>query len=107
MNSEEKYYNTWIRVISKRYTQITIKRHIIHHAKQLNDKNTNSPLNWVASMYNLIRIFESVNRVKSTKPIEIYKLLKKYNKNPKLFTPPPGGRIPKSIKIRKVQANSK
>jgi len=58
-------------------------------------------------MYNLLRIYERVHGVKSTTAVELYKLWKKYNKNKRLFTVPPGGEIPKDIRIKKVEADSR
>ena len=107
MNLAEKFYNNWIKNIAKGDNPSSIKRHIIHHAKQLRDPKTNAPLSWAASMYNLLKIYEEVYNIKSTVPIQTYKLLKKYNKNPRLHTPPPGGNIPKNIKIQKVEADSR
>lgn len=106
MNSTEKYYSRWIKAIAKRSSSTRIKRHIIHHAKQLNDPNTNYPLSWVSSMYNLLNIYEAVHEVKSTIPIQVYKLLKKFNKNKRYNTAPPGNKIPKSVKIKKIKSNS-
>jgi hypothetical protein len=106
MNSTEKYYNRWIKNIAKRSSSARIKRHIIHHAKQLNDPKTNYALSWVSSMYNLLKIYETVHKVKSTVPIQIYKLEKKFNKNKLRNTPPPGNKIPKFVKVKKIKSNT-
>ncbi len=105
MNATEKYYEKWIRDIAKTDSATNIKRHIIHHAKDLNNPEKNNPISWAASMYNLLNIYESVHNVTSTTPIQVYKLLKKYNKNPKIHTPPPGNKIPKNVTIKKVRAS--
>ena len=111
MNATDKYYKKWIGDIAKYYrgkknATTIVKRHIIHHAKQLNDPKTNAPLSWAASMQNLLAVYGQIHCVKVTTPVLVYKLLKKYNKNPMRYTPPPGGAIPKTIMIKKVRANS-
>jgi len=107
MNSTESYYKKWIKKISKRTTPYKIKRHIIKHSKDLFNAEKNNPLSWVASAYNLLKIYEAVHKTKSTTEVQLYKLLKKYNKNPYLHTAPPGGKIPKSVRIKRVKPNSK
>ena len=106
MDTTEKYYIKWIKNIAKNESYRKIKRHIKHHAKDLDNPEKNNPLSWVASMYNLLEIYQTLYKIKSSIPLQIYKLLKKYNKNPKIHTPPPGGKIPKNVKIRKVKANT-
>ena len=106
MNTTEKYYEKWIKNIAKTTSVTNIKRHIIHHAKELNNPEKNNPISWAASMYNLLKIYQSIHGVKSDIPIQIYKLLKKYRKNPKIYTPPPGNRVPKNVKIKQVKSNT-
>lgn len=106
MSHAETYYKKWIKGIAKRTTPYKIKRHIVKHAKDLFNTEKNNPLSWAASAYNLLRIYEAVYKINSTNDVQLYKLLKKYNKNPYLHTPPPGGKIPKDIKVKKVAANS-
>ncbi len=84
-----------------------IKRHIIKHAKQLNDPSHNAPVSWAASMLNLLRTYEKIHGIQVTIPVQLYKLYKKYNKNPKRYSPPPGGKIPKGIKVKRVTASTK
>ncbi len=107
MNKTEKYYKRWLKDIAKTTSPRNIKGHITHHTKQLYDTKTNNPVSWVASMYNLLKIYELVHRVESTTSIQIYKLLKKYNKNPRTHTPPPGNKITKNVKIKKIPGNIK
>jgi hypothetical protein len=90
MDETEEYLKRWIKLIVKETSALRIKRHIIHHAKQLCDPNVNNPISWLASMYNLLEIYESIHKVKATPPIKIYKLLCKYNTNPRIYTTPPG-----------------
>lgn len=105
-NATEKYYKRWIKNIAKTDSATNIKRHIIHHSKDLNNPEKNNPLSWAASMYNLLEIYQSVHKVRSKTSIQIYKFLKKYNKNLRINTPPPGGKIPKGVKISKVKSNT-
>jgi hypothetical protein len=106
-NATEKYYRKWIKNIALSETKDNIRRHIKHHAKDLDNSEKNNPLSWVASMHNLLEIYESVYKINSTTEIQLYKLLKKYHKNPRIHTPPPGMKIPPNIKIKKVRASSK
>jgi len=96
MDATEKFYQKRINAIAKRSSDLRIKRHIIHHAKELtNPKVTKHKLSRVSSMYNLLKIYEAVHGIKSTIPIQTYKLLKKNKRTPRTSTPPPGGKIPK------------
>lgn len=107
MNRAEKYYEKWIKDIAKRTTKLGIKRHIINHARDLNNKNDNNPLRWAASMYNLLKTYEKIHRIELTPEIMLNRLLNKYNKNPYYYTPPPGKKIPRGIKVRKVKERTK
>lgn len=107
MDETEKYHKRWIKLIAKKTSELRIKRHIIHHAKQLCDPNVNNPISWPTSMYNLLEIYESIHKVKSTPQIKIYKLLSKYNTNKHIYITPPGGKIPKDIKIKEVIESTK
>ena len=88
-------------------SKLAIKRHIVRHAKDLNNENDNNPLSWAASMYNLLKTYEKIHRIKIIPEVRLHRLLNKYNKNPNYYTPPPGGKIPKGIKIKKVKAGTK
>ncbi|MBI3888640.1 hypothetical protein HY311_02505 [Candidatus Nomurabacteria bacterium] len=106
MDITESFHRKWIKKIAKRSSPVRIKRHIIHHAKQLSDSRHSNPKSWAASMHNLLKIYESVHKIKPVCEIQVYKLVKKYNKNPRTNTPPPGNKIPKGVKIREVKAGS-
>ncbi|MFZ1020073.1 MAG: hypothetical protein WAN61_03780 [Minisyncoccia bacterium] len=90
MDITEKYHKKWIRKIAKRSSPTRIKRHILKHAKELNDNKYNNPLAWASSMHNLLKIYESVHKIKPVYSIQVYKLLKKYNSSPRIHTPPLG-----------------
>jgi len=110
MNVTEKYYQKWINLIARRTTDLKIKRHIVKHAKELfdrSDEDYNNPLGWSTSMYNLIKIYESFHEVQSNTSLQLYRLLKKYYKNPRIHTPPPGNKIPKTVKVKEVKASTK
>ena len=102
MQNSEKYYEEWIKDISVVTTKDNIEDHLLHHVKELKDDENNEPLKWAASMYNLLKIYELINGVKSTTPIQIQRLLEKYNKDKKTYTPPPGGSIPNYINVEEV-----
>jgi hypothetical protein len=102
MNATEKYHKKWIKDIAKRTSPTRIKRHIIRHAKDVSNPRQNNPISWLSSMYNLIQIYEGVYNVKPNHSVQVYKLLLKYTKHPRNNTPPPGNKIPKSVKIKKV-----
>lgn len=107
MDETEKYHKKWIKLIAKETSELRIKRHIIYHAKQLCDPNVNNPISWLNSMYNLLEIYEIIHKVRPNPSIKIYKLLSKYNTNKRIYTTPPGGIIPKNIKIKKVEESAK
>ena len=103
MDATERYYRAWIKKISKRTDPKELEQHILHHAQQLiDDPYHNLPLNWVTSMHNLCAIYEAVNKVDSTVPAKIYKLGSKYWRSKDTRTLPPGGKIPKEVKLKFV-----
>ena|SRR5579864_7976034 len=103
MNSTERYQKKWIEAIAKRTTKTEIKEHIIKHAVELLDRHHpeyGDHLLWVSSMYNLIKIYEAVYRIKSKPEFQVYRLLRQYEKNKKSRTPPPGNQIPRTVKLK-------
>ena len=98
MNFTEKYYHRWIKDISKTTSKKEIRRHLRHHINEL-DSPFKNPENWLASMYNLLHIYENVHNVKSDTHRQLYKLGTKYYKN-EGWTPPPGRKIPKNVLLK-------
>lgn len=83
---KQKYLKKWLRAIVYDETPKTLKRHIVHHAKEIYEKN---PEEWLASMYNLIESFEIMHRAKPSVINRLKKLEKKYKTNPRRYTAPP------------------
>jgi len=103
MNNTEKYHKKWLKKIAKRTSKVKIKKHLVHHMSELLDPNNecySNHLIWVSSMYNLLKIFELVNRVESKPGFQLHRLLRSYEANKKTRTPPPGNKIPKNVKIK-------
>ena len=99
MDAMQNFHQKWIKKIAKRSSLKRIKSHIFHHVKELNNPSKNEPVLWASSMYNLLSIYESVHKIKPNKKVQISRLLHKYNKNPRVYTSPPGNKIPKNIKL--------
>ena len=102
----DRYYRRWIRNISKRVTPGEIEKHIIYHAHDLQDTTRNLPHSWLASMINLLNVYQEVHRFRSTTPEQLYKIGNKYFKY-KGWTPPPGGKIPKNVRLTQIQLGKK
>jgi hypothetical protein len=83
---KKKYLKQWIREITKDETSLSIRRHIIKHAKEIFEKN---PKEWSASMRNLIEVYEVMNKIRPSEKLRLVKLHKKYLRNPKRYTSPP------------------
>lgn len=85
---QEKYLSKWISNITKnkKNTKLSVKRHIVYHAKQIFIKD---PKLWSASMRNLIEIYENLYNTKPSVKTRLERLENKYKKNPKRYTPPP------------------
>lgn len=86
MKKHRRYLNQWIKLITKDETDLSIKRHIVRHAKEIYQKESQS---WSDSMRNLVEIYERKCRVKPSLLRQIKKLENKYKKNPKRYTSPP------------------
>ncbi len=83
---QEKYYRKWIKETIKDETELSLKKHIVHHAKEVYKKD---PKEWIASMKNLVYAFEIMYKLKSSVALQLKKLDDKYKKNSKRYTPPP------------------
>ena len=85
---KELYLKKWIcRIVNNPiHTEDEIKKHIIHHAKQI---HTRDPKLWSASMRNMLEIFENLHNIKPSIDIQIERLQNKFDKNKKTHTPPP------------------
>ncbi|MBT4277155.1 hypothetical protein HOD96_00185 [Candidatus Falkowbacteria bacterium] len=83
---KRKYLTKWIKDISKDETDLSLKRHIVKHAKEIFE---NDPKKWAASMRNLIEIFEAKYKIKPSIDLQLERLEEKYKKNPKRYTDPP------------------
>lgn len=88
INKNDKFLARWIKKISKdkNMTELGVKRHIVKHAKEVFKKD---PKLWVASMRNMVEIFEAMYRIKPSSALQIGQLENKYNKNKNYYTPPP------------------
>lgn len=83
---QNKYLQRWIKKISKTETELSIKRHIVRHAKEIYEKN---PDKWSASMKNLVEIFDEMHKIKPDIKFRLDRLENKYHKNKKRYTTPP------------------
>ena len=86
VEQQEAFLAAWLEAVSADETDVTIKRHIVHHAKEIYEK---TPEEWAASMRNLVDIFEHMNKISPPTHARLGKLLKKYRSNPRRYTPPP------------------
>ena len=99
-SASETYWDEWITESARRTSPLMIKRHIIKHAKELTSLKKDALAGWAASMHNLVRTFEKIHGVEGIIAIRLAKLYKKYNKNRKRYSPPPGGKIPERVKMQ-------
>lgn len=83
---QEKYYRKWIKEIADCETKLSLKRHIVRHAKEIYDKNSKE---WSTSMKNLLESFNEMNQIDTTTAMCLKKLENKYKTNPRRYTPPP------------------
>lgn len=81
-----EYLRKWIREISKIETELSLKRHIVRHAKEVYKKDPNK---WSASMKNLVEIFDEMYKTKSDINLRLDRLENKLKKNKRRYTPPP------------------
>lgn len=102
MTPTERYYRRWIKEIAKRVTPGEIEKHIVYHSHDLRDPSRNLPQSWLASMYNLLAIYEAVHDTSVSTADRVYKLGNKYFKY-KGWTPPPGGKIPENVALRHLK----
>lgn len=79
----------YLKKISKDSSILAIKRHINKHAKEIFGEA--SPKEWIASMRNLVDIYEHQNKLKSNSDLRLHRLYHKWLKNKKYYTSPPKG----------------
>jgi hypothetical protein len=81
------FLNKWIRELTKDETRLSLRRHVVRHAKEIYGKD---PKEWIASMRNLTDAYEVLCKVKQPSTLlRIQKLYNKYKKNPRRYTAPP------------------
>ncbi|KPJ70421.1 hypothetical protein AMJ51_01935 [Microgenomates bacterium DG_75] len=83
-----RYYRQWIKNMAKKgfAHESNTKAHIKKHVEEIESKD---PEIWVASMKNLIDIFEEVFKVKPSLKLRVERLERQYKKKPKISCPPP------------------
>jgi len=83
---KKKYLDRWLKSISEEETDFSLRQHIIKHSKEIFEGNDNE---WLASMKNLIKIFEEKYKIREDVDLQLGRLSNKYSKNPKLYTDQP------------------
>lgn len=83
---QKLFLNKWIQKIVKDETDLSVKRHIVKHVKEIYTKDS---IQWVDSMRNLIEMFEAMNGIKPDPLRQLARLHNKYNKNKSRYTAPP------------------
>ncbi|OGY93705.1 MAG: hypothetical protein A2406_04025 [Candidatus Komeilibacteria bacterium RIFOXYC1_FULL_37_11] len=88
LNKKEQlhFLRLWIKKITKKHTDFSIKRHIVKHAKEIYQKD---PRKWSASMRNLLEIFEGIHNIKPHPAEQLERLNNKYQKDKHRYTAPP------------------
>lgn len=76
----------WMEDCVKDETPLSLKRHIVRHAKEIYEGDN---AGWVASMRNLLDKFEIISNVYATDDKRLERLLMKWHKNKRRYTPPP------------------
>ncbi|MCX6786991.1 MAG: hypothetical protein NTY93_00465 [Candidatus Kaiserbacteria bacterium] len=85
-NDMEKYLRRWIQETTKDESELSLKKHIVKHAKEINQKD---PTEWLASMKNLVEAYEEKTKAIPSVVLRVQKLANKYKKNKRRYTPPP------------------
>ncbi len=89
----KKFYAEWVKAIAaSRATKKSIKLHLNKHLSELNklkNNRTKDVERWLASMHNLLRIFEEVYDVKTSLRSKVKRLENHYIKHPEKSTAPP------------------
>lgn len=81
-----KYYKRWILDTLKDETLDSLKKHIIKHAHEISERE---PVEWSASMRNLVDAFDAICGCNPSIQLRLKKLADKYKEDPERFTPPP------------------
>lgn len=96
MSKDSNYWRRWIREIAAQTSKDDIAEHIQRHATEdlLRDLKTGSKDDWIASMYNLLAIFqlvhfEDLRTHEQFAPHMIRLLKRKWEESPKTTVPPP------------------
>ncbi|PIR07092.1 MAG: hypothetical protein COV55_01535 [Candidatus Komeilibacteria bacterium CG11_big_fil_rev_8_21_14_0_20_36_20] len=83
---QHKFLCKWIKKITYDETDLSIKRHVVRHAKHIYDRD---PRQWAASMRNLVQIFEDMQNIKPSTTLQLDRLYNKYKSNKHRYTKPP------------------
>lgn len=110
MTPTDRYYERWVKGAAKKTPLKEIKRHIIGHAHDIDDSTRNLPVSWIASMYNLLAMYEIKTGAKVMAGHKIYKFAKKYlnnrGKRVRWLMGPPGGKVPQKIVVTYTRAGT-
>ncbi|MFA7252653.1 MAG: hypothetical protein WC027_02245 [Candidatus Paceibacterota bacterium] len=78
----------YLKKIAGHFSVLAIKRHINKHAKEIYD-DSDTPEEWIASMRNLVDIYEYQCRSKPDQALRLRRLHEKWLSNKNHYTPPP------------------